>query len=113
MPILLDVTEATGAPPQGDDILTIARVWRLLAPRSRGGIITSQGRNLRIAQEIERLSDEHVRAFADLQSATQWLHEPVTRSAAPSPGGPVRLAQCKTVSAPPVLVRRFGSRRAS
>jgi hypothetical protein len=111
MPVLLDVTEAAGVPPQGDDTLTIARIWRLLAPRSHGAIIASEGRNLRVAQEIERLSDEHLRAFADLQSATQWLHQPVTRSAAASPDGPVRLAQYKTVSAPPLFGARARKQR--
>lgn len=81
MPILLDVTEATGDPPQPDEIVTIARVWRLLTPRSRGGIIATEGRNLTLAQSIERLSGEHLRVFVDLQSAAQWLHEPVTTSA--------------------------------
>jgi hypothetical protein len=99
MPILLDVTEARGTPPQPDEIVTIARVWRLLTPRSRGGIIASEGRNLRIAQEIERVSEEHLRAFVDYPSAVQWLHEPIARSAAPSPDGPVPFAQYNAVSA--------------
>jgi hypothetical protein len=110
MPILLDVTEATGAPPQGDDTLTMARVWHLLTPRSRGGIIASEGRNLRIAQEIEQLSEEHLRAFVDVPSAVQWLHEPVARSAAPSPDDPVRSAPYQTVSAPPLSGARAWTR---
>jgi hypothetical protein len=83
MPVLLDVTEASWA-PQPDETVIVARIWRLLAPRSCGAIIASEGVTLGIARQIEQLSEEQVRAFADFPTAVQWLHDSATRSATQS-----------------------------
>ena len=58
LPVLLDVTEATGAAAKPDELVTIARVWRRLTPRSRGTIVGAQGANTGVAREIERVTEE-------------------------------------------------------
>jgi len=72
MPVLLDVTEASGA-PQPDETVIIARTWRLLAPHSRGAIIAPEGLKLGAARQVEQQSEERVRAFADFPAAVEWL----------------------------------------
>jgi hypothetical protein len=72
MPVLMDVTEASWV-PQPDETVIIARIWRLLTPRSHGAIIASEGAKLRLARQIEQFSEEQVRAFADFPTAVQWL----------------------------------------
>jgi hypothetical protein len=74
MPVLLDITDATELPQQIDDIAVIARTWRLMAPYSRGAIVTPEGAMFGVARQIEQHSDEHVRVFTDLNAALQWVN---------------------------------------
>ncbi len=71
-PILLDVTDALGKPTL-EETIVIAQIWRLLTPRSPGAIVAPDEDKLRIARQIEQLSDGRVRAFKDLQAAVEWL----------------------------------------
>jgi hypothetical protein len=75
MPIVLDVTEAIGA-PQPDEVAVIARTWRLMTPRSHGAIVAPDGIQLDIARQIEELSEDRVRAFTDVPTAVHWLLDP-------------------------------------
>lgn len=74
IPVVMDVTEARGAAANPDELVTLARVWRLLTPGTVGAIIATHGANLDVAREIERLSEEQVRAFPDLKTALEWVH---------------------------------------
>jgi hypothetical protein len=73
VPVVMDVTEAVGAIAKPDELVTLARVWRLLTPGSVGAIIATHGANLDVAQEVERLSQEQLRAFPDLRTAVEWV----------------------------------------
>jgi hypothetical protein len=80
-PILLDVTDALGA-PTSEEVVVIAQVWRLLTPRSRGAIVAPDAEQLRVAMQIEQLSEGRVRAFTDAQAAVEWLDPMAARKAA-------------------------------
>jgi hypothetical protein len=79
-PIVLDVTDALGAPTL-EDVVVIAQIWRLLTPRSRGAIVAPDAEQLRIARQIEQLSEGRVRAFTDVQAAVEWLDPMPARKA--------------------------------
>ena len=74
IPVVMDVTAALGTVANPDELVTLARVWRLLTPGSIGAIIATDGANLDVAREIERLSEEQVRAFPDRKTAVEWVH---------------------------------------
>jgi hypothetical protein len=73
MPIVLDLSAATGAELQPDETVTLAWTWRLMTPRSRGAIIASQGALLGVARRVEQQSAGEVGSFSELEAAVQWL----------------------------------------
>jgi hypothetical protein len=72
MPVVLAMTDAVEA-AEASETGHIAQVWRLLAQRTVGVIIASAGVTFDVAREIEKLSEQHVRAYMDLPSAVRWL----------------------------------------
>ncbi len=80
-PIVLDVTEACGA-PTSEEIVVVAQIWRLMTPQSLGAIVAADDDKLRIARQIEQLSEGRVRAFTDVQAAVEWLDPMVPPTAA-------------------------------
>jgi hypothetical protein len=74
MPVLLDLTEALG-PLRVQDMAVMARTWCLMTPYSFGAIVAPDDVTLGLARRIEELSEERVRAFADLPTAVQWLQD--------------------------------------
>ncbi len=72
MPILLDAMDAAEPPPPSEAVI-IARIWRLLSPRSRGAIVARDGAMFGAARLVEESSEDRVRAFTELPTALQWL----------------------------------------
>ena len=72
MPILLDASEVANAPQPGEGAMIAIR-WRALAPKSRGAILTAGAAELAVAQQIEGITDQRLRAFTGREAALAWL----------------------------------------
>jgi hypothetical protein len=53
-----------------------------MTPQSLGAIVAADDDKLRIARQIEQLSEGRVRAFTDVQAAVEWLDPMVPATAA-------------------------------